>query len=56
MTSSGADGVAPADAGAAPGLVNTVRRIGSALSLSTWPPRLPPVTRPPTSRPTPAQP
>ncbi|MEU8974523.1 MFS transporter [Streptomyces monashensis] len=34
MTSSGVDGVAPADAGAASGLVNTVHQIGSALSLS----------------------
>ncbi|WP_106981008.1 MFS transporter [Streptomyces fulvoviolaceus] len=34
LTSSGVDGVAPADAGAASGLVNTVHQIGSALSLS----------------------
>lgn len=34
MTSSGVDGVAPEDAGAASGLVNTVHQIGSALSLS----------------------
>ncbi|WP_405667478.1 MFS transporter [Streptomyces sp. NBC_01166] len=34
MTSSGVDGVAPADAGAGAGLVNTVHQIGSALSLS----------------------
>ncbi|MGW1876045.1 hypothetical protein [Streptomyces sp. NPDC001975] len=34
MTSNGVDGVAPADAGAGAGLVNTVHRIGSALSLS----------------------
>jgi hypothetical protein len=34
MTSSGVDGVAPADAGAGSGLVNTVHQIGSALSLS----------------------
>ncbi|SFG72703.1 MFS transporter [Streptomyces mirabilis] len=34
MTSSGVDGVASADAGAASGLVNTVHQIGSALSLS----------------------
>ncbi len=34
MTSSGVDGVAPEDAGAAAGLVNTVHQIGSALSLS----------------------
>ncbi|WP_461015473.1 MFS transporter [Streptomyces daliensis] len=33
LTSSGVDGVAPADAGAASGLVNTVHRIGSALAL-----------------------
>ncbi|MER5667631.1 MFS transporter [Streptomyces mirabilis] len=34
LTSSGVDGVAAADAGAASGLVNTVHQIGSALSLS----------------------
>ncbi|MER8073040.1 MFS transporter [Streptomyces sp. NPDC094034] len=34
LTSSGVDGVATADAGAASGLVNTVHQIGSALSLS----------------------
>ncbi|WP_308314394.1 MFS transporter [Streptomyces sp. GbtcB7] len=34
LTSSGVDGVAPADAGAGSGLVNTVHQIGSALSLS----------------------
>ncbi|MFE7357456.1 hypothetical protein ACFU8Q_30970 [Streptomyces sp. NPDC057543] len=34
LTSSGIDGVAPADAGADSGLVNTVHQIGSALSLS----------------------
>ncbi|MEU9780691.1 MFS transporter [Streptomyces phaeochromogenes] len=34
LTSSGVDGVAPADVGAASGLVNTVHQIGSALSLS----------------------
>ncbi|MPY31602.1 MFS transporter [Streptomyces adustus] len=34
LTSSGVDGVAPADAGAGAGLVNTVHQIGSALSLS----------------------
>ncbi|MER5755951.1 MFS transporter [Streptomyces sp. NPDC002088] len=34
LTSSGVDGVVPADAGAASGLVNTVHQIGSALSLS----------------------
>ncbi|WP_405850599.1 hypothetical protein OG211_34755 [Streptomyces niveus] len=34
LTSSGVDGVAPADAGAASGLINTVHQIGSALSLS----------------------
>ncbi|WOX15171.1 MFS transporter [Streptomyces sp. N50] len=34
LTSSGVDGVDPADAGAASGLVNTVHQIGSALSLS----------------------
>ncbi|MEV2235497.1 MFS transporter [Streptomyces phaeochromogenes] len=34
LTSGGVDGVAPADAGAASGLVNTVHQIGSALSLS----------------------
>ncbi|MCT9075955.1 MFS transporter [Streptomyces fulvoviolaceus] len=34
LTSSGVDGVAPAEAGAASGLVNTVHQIGSALSLS----------------------
>ncbi|MEV7110976.1 MFS transporter [Streptomyces anulatus] len=34
LTSSGIDGVAPADAGAASGLVNTVHQIGSALALS----------------------
>ncbi|WP_228022595.1 MFS transporter [Streptomyces acidicola] len=34
LTSSGVDGVAPADAGAASRLVNTVHQIGSALSLS----------------------
>ncbi|GGM98196.1 MFS transporter [Streptomyces fuscichromogenes] len=34
MTSSGVDGVAPEDAGAGSGLVNTVHQIGSALSLS----------------------
>lgn len=34
MTSSGVDGVTPADAGAASGLVNTVHQIGAALSLS----------------------
>ncbi|GGN51216.1 MFS transporter [Streptomyces albiflavescens] len=34
LTSSGTDGVAPADAGAGSGLVNTVHQIGSALSLS----------------------
>ena len=33
LTSSGVDEVAPADAGAASGLVNTVHQIGSALSL-----------------------
>ncbi|ANB04272.1 MFS transporter [Streptomyces ambofaciens] len=34
LTSSGVDGVAPEDAGAGSGLVNTVHQIGSALSLS----------------------
>ncbi|UXY17696.1 MFS transporter [Streptomyces cynarae] len=34
LTSSGVDGVAPADAGAGSGMVNTVHQIGSALSLS----------------------
>ncbi|WP_460111595.1 MFS transporter [Streptomyces sp. YKOK-J1] len=34
MTSSGVDGVAPEDAGAGSGLVNTVHQIGSALALS----------------------
>ncbi|WP_432173058.1 MFS transporter [Streptomyces sp. Tue6028] len=34
LTSSGVDGVAPADAGAGSGLVNSVHQIGSALSLS----------------------
>ncbi|MFJ3667193.1 MFS transporter [Streptomyces sp. NPDC090106] len=34
LTSSGVDGVAPADAGAGSGLVNTVHQIGSALALS----------------------
>ncbi len=34
LTSSGGDGVAPADAGAVSGLINTVHQIGSALSLS----------------------
>ncbi|WP_328430251.1 MFS transporter [Streptomyces sp. NBC_00443] len=34
LTSSGVDGVAPADLGAGAGLVNTVHQIGSALSLS----------------------
>ncbi|MER5540026.1 hypothetical protein [Streptomyces mirabilis] len=34
LTSSGVDGVAAADAGAASGLVHTVHQIGSALSLS----------------------
>ncbi|MFC9623784.1 MFS transporter [Streptomyces sp. NPDC056930] len=34
LTSSGVDGVAPADAGAGSGLVNTVHQVGSALSLS----------------------
>jgi MFS family permease len=34
MTSSGVDGVAPVDASAASGLVNTVHQIGSGLSLS----------------------
>ncbi|MGW4391787.1 MFS transporter [Streptomyces sp. NPDC004685] len=34
LASSGVDGVAPADAGAGSGLVNTVHQIGSALSLS----------------------
>lgn len=34
LTSSGVDGVAPADAGAGSGLVNTVHQLGSALSLS----------------------
>ncbi|WP_406839246.1 MFS transporter [Streptomyces sp. AHU1] len=34
LTSSGVDGVAPVDAGAASGLINTVHQIGSALSLS----------------------
>ncbi|WP_425827086.1 MFS transporter [Streptomyces fractus] len=34
LTSSGVDGIAPADAGAGAGLVNTVHQIGSALSLS----------------------
>ncbi|MFD6422699.1 hypothetical protein [Streptomyces sp. NPDC060198] len=34
MTSSGVDGVAPEDAGAGSGVVNTVRQIGSALALS----------------------
>jgi len=34
LTSSGVDGVAPADAGAGSGLVNTVHQIGSALSSS----------------------
>ncbi|MFH9662621.1 MFS transporter [Streptomyces sp. NPDC017248] len=34
MTSSGVDGIAPEDAGAGSGLVNTVHQIGSALALS----------------------
>ncbi|MFF7865548.1 MFS transporter [Streptomyces qaidamensis] len=34
LTSSGVDGVAPEDAGAGSGLVNTVHQVGSALSLS----------------------
>ncbi|WP_328723444.1 MFS transporter [Streptomyces sp. NBC_00247] len=34
MTSSGVDGVAPEDAGAGSGVVNTVHQIGSALALS----------------------
>ncbi|MFI5961173.1 MFS transporter [Streptomyces asoensis] len=34
MTSSGVDGAAPEDAGAASGLVNTVHQVGSALALS----------------------
>ncbi|MFH8805519.1 MFS transporter [Streptomyces sp. NPDC017936] len=34
MTSSGIDGIAPEDAGAGSGLVNTVHQIGSALALS----------------------
>ncbi|MYS36756.1 EmrB/QacA subfamily drug resistance transporter [Streptomyces sp. KhCrAH-43] len=34
LTSSGVDGVAPEDAGAGAGLVNTVHQIGSALALS----------------------